>query len=246
MTRLLLCCWFLVSFIACQNERSLRPYYFPFKNLTEGLVYEYQPLDTVGTPFYAYYRTLYEAEKTYLTVMFYDHTYAPYQFVSERLVNSGALLERQFLYEPDSTGKQLQIPVRVAANNTFPFKTATGAPPGILLMEMTWQQPSQPDATFTLVRNRQLVSDTTWAYRNETYPAVAFRLRELIEHDEEGILSQEYGGREVYAEGLGLVYSEKRISPELALRYQLVDRYSMPEFLEKAGQGSLPEVPPVE
>ena len=236
----------LCALWACQNERSLRPYYFPFKSLTEGLVYEYQPLDTLGTPFYAYYRTLYENDKTYLTVMFYDHTYTPYQFVSERLVNSGALLERQFLYEPDSLGKQVQIPLTVKSNNTFAFKLATDAPPGVLLMELSWQQPSQPGATFTLVRNRQYARDTTWTYEGDTRDAIVLRLRELIEHDEEGVLSQEYGGTEVYAEGLGLVYSEKRISPELALRYRLVDRYSMPEFLEKAGQGRLPEVPPVE
>ena len=239
MLAVMLCC-------ACGAERELRPYYFPFKTLTEGLVYEYQPTDTLGTPFYAYYRTLYEDDKTYLTVMFYDHTYTPYQFVSERLVNSGALLERQFLYETDTLGKQVQIPLRVASNNTFPFKLATDGPPGVLLMEMSWAQPSQPGATFTLVRNRQYARDTTWTYQQETLDAIVLRLRELIEHDEEGVLSQEYGGTEVYAEGLGLVYSEKRIAEGLTLAYRLADRYPMSTFLERAGQGPLPVVPPVE
>ena len=238
--RPLLCLLGVIVGLGCAADRELRPYYFPFKSLTEGLVYEYQPTDSIGTPFYAYYRTLYEDDKTYLTVMFYDHTYTPTQFVSERLVNSGALLERQFLYFSDSTEKQVQIPVAVKSNNVFPFKLATDTPPGVLLMEMSYRPPDQPDATLTLVRNRQYARDTTWTYRGEPYEAVVFTLRELIEHDREGTLEQEYGGTEIYAEGLGLVYSEKRISEGFQLRYVLADRYPMEVFLERAGQGPLP------
>ena len=236
----------LLGLWSCAADRELRPYYFPFKDLTEGLVYEYQPIgDTLSPPFYTYYRTLYQDDKTFLTAMFYDYQYQPFQFVSERMVNSGALLERMYLYENDTLQRQTQVPVEVLANNTFPFKLSRDAPGGILLMQMRWQPPSQPGSTITLTRNRQYARDTTWTYRGETYDAIQLRTVEEIDQEIDGHLTQEYAGEEIYAEGLGLVYYIKRVSADFILEYRLTDRYPMKEFLDRAGQ-PLSEPPVVE
>lgn len=238
MTRLLV----FISLItlgttACQSDsqtRDIRNYYFPLKQLTEGMVYEYQAVNNDSlVPEYWYYRSLLPGDSIYLSATFYGGNLLPQQQMTQRMTSSGMVLKDMYLYEADSTREdvQLQIPVQVVADDVFPFYVRDSG--GIFLYHVRWELPQQANASMRLIKNRRYTGDTSFQYRGKTYPAVRFDLRELLEYDREGVLEQEYTGTEIYAKGLGLVYYRKEISDQFQLEYRLADRYPMEQLEAK-------------
>ncbi len=228
----------------CQNDgdrRDIRDYYFPLKDLTEGLVYEYQPVHNDSlSPAYWYYRSLLFEDSVFLTGAYYEYELLPLQFVREELVNNGMLLEEMFLYERDSTGKQIQIPVDIEAGNVFPFYVRDSG--GVFLYKVEWTSPLDPGAVTRVIKNRRFSGDTTYTYQGEDYDAITFEVRELFEYDKEGVFEKQYDGIEIYAEDLGLVYYQKNISPGFTLAYALRDRYPMAELEEQFKEMYHPEM----
>lgn len=224
----------LASLTFCRNSatKDIRNYYFPLKELEEGLVYEYQPVypDSL-TPAYWFYRSFIGKEGIYLTGMYYEYELIPLQLVREELVRNGMLTQEVFLYErPDSSGKQDRIEVEVLQNNAFPFEVSDSS--GIFLYKIAYEPPSDPGAKITLIKNRKYRSDTTFIYNEDPYDAVVFDVKELVEYDKEGVFEQQYNSTEIYAEGLGLVYYDKRVSNELSWAYRLAGRYPMEKLEE--------------
>lgn len=225
----------LVTAWGCQNE-SLQDFYFPLDELRDGMVYEYQSAgDALDPPFYWYYRTLEQDGATFLTGMYYDHNFTPYQFMREEKVQNGMLLADYYLYENDSTGKQIQIPVEIEGGNVFSFEPPD--PNVVLFSKIRFTAPSAPGTVSALVKNRQYVSDTTYTYAGQTYDAAVFYVRELIDIENEGHVEHEYDGMEIYARGLGLVYFRKNVSESFITEYKLADRYSMEAFEKKWSAG---------
>ena len=64
-------------------------------------------------------------------------------------------------------------------------------------------------------------------------PAVKFLTRELVDQETEGHLELEYGGMEVYAKGIGLVFFKKNISKDWQMAYRLAAVYDMEAFEQK-------------
>ena len=219
-------------FLAGCREESLESYYFPIDQLHEGLVYEYQSAgDPLDPPFYWYYRTLEQDGATYLTGMYYDPNFTPFQFVREERVSNGMILSDYYLYETDSTGKQVQIPVEIEGGNNFSFEPRD--PNTVLYSKIRFSSPSDPETINTLVKNRQYLSDTTYNYGGKTYDALVFYVRELIDLENQGHTEHEYDGMEIYAKGLGLVYFRKNVSDLFVTEYKLADRYTMEAFEQK-------------
>lgn len=217
----------LLPFFACERSayRDIRDYYFPLKSLTEGLVYEYQAVDGDAPEEHKYYRSFIEDKEVSLTVTQYDGNLLPSVFTREKLVDNGMQVEELVLLYPDSSGKQLQVPAEVEAEDVFPFRVKADG--GIYLFRISWTDPADSAHVTTLIQNRYFDGDTTIVFQGETYPAVRFLLREGLDDEREGVLSIEYESKEIYAKGLGLVYYEKAISEDFVLRYQLSDRYEM-------------------
>ena len=231
-TFLLLVIAFLVA--ACSDEVNIEAYYFPHQQLYDGLVYEYRaPNNPEQPPFYMYYRTVRTDTSIYLTGMQYDEQFRPSVFTREELLPTGVLLEEMYLYEPDSTGRQTQIGVEILANNVFPFRTNPERP-GVLVWEARWHPPADQPTTLTLLRNRQFVRDTVVQVNGQSTDAVVFTVRELMDHEQVGHFETEYGGREVYAEGIGLVYYRKNVSEDFIVEYELTDRFPMTELENRA------------
>lgn len=219
---------------SCSGKRNIESFYFPHKELYDGLVYEYRaPNGGEQPPFYMYYRTVRTDTSIYLTAMQYNDRYIPTVFTREELLPTGVLLEEMYLYEPDSTGRQEQLEVEILANNVFPFRTNPDDP-GVLVWEARWHPPAELPTTLTLLRNRQFVRDTVVEVKGQPTEAVVFAVRELMDHEQVGHLETEYGGREVYAEGIGLVYYRKNISEDFVVEYELTDRYPMTELEDRA------------
>lgn len=221
----------LLLLAGCRNN-TLEPYYFPLDELRDGLVYEYRgATNSLDPPFYWYYRTIEQDGATYLVGMYYDLNFSPYQFMREEKVSNGMLLVDTYFYGNDSTGRQVQSPVEIEAGNVFSFEPPD--PKKVLFYKIRFPLPEDPGTTCSLTRNRQFVSDTTYTYGGKTYDAAIFYVRELIDIEDAGHVEQEFGGTEIYAKGLGLVYFRKNVSNTFTTEYQLVDRYTMEAFEKK-------------
>ncbi|MBI5916988.1 MAG: hypothetical protein HY842_16580 [Bacteroidetes bacterium] len=219
-----------VVFFSCKNE-GLRSYYYPLDDLETGKVYEYGPLaDELDPPVYWHYKSVTEGGIRYLLGTSYGPQFSPDQFVREEEVPNGMLLTDFYLYEMDSTGESQKIQGEIEAANVFPFTVSQ--PPGVLLTSLHWR-PLGDSSSITLVRNRQYDRDTTYVFNGKTLPAVKFNTRELVDQEEVGHLELEFGGMEIYAEGLGLVYFRKDISNERRIEYELKAVYGVEEFEQK-------------
>lgn len=222
-----------LALTSCRNDgpKDIRNYYFPLRELKEGVVYEYQPVANDSlTPAYWYYRSFFTEEGIFLTKTYYEYELSPLQLSREQLAGNGMLLADIRLYEKDSTGKQHPVSAEVQAGNAFPFEVTDST--GVFLYKIQWRPLADPQAAVTLIKNRRYLKDTVITYNEKERDAVVFDIRELVEYDKEGVFEHQYGGREVYAEGLGLVYYEKKVADGLQWAYRLEKRYPMSE-LEK-------------
>ncbi len=227
---------FLVLFFsACEpgeSMRDIRDYYFPMRELKEGLVYEYRAVNNDSlAPYYWYYRSMQTDSGVYLTGMYYEYDFMPKQFVQEAWVSNGMLLDTLFLYYTDTLDRQQPLAIEIEAGNLFAFRA--GPESGVLLYKVKWEDPYKPGVWTTLIKNRQYVSDTTWQWQGKKVDAVVFHLKELFAIDEEGTFEQEYDGMEIYAKGIGLIYTKKQINENFILEYELADRYPMEVLEEK-------------
>jgi hypothetical protein len=230
---------FITGLSSCRENgaKDIRDYYFPLRELEDGLVYEYQPvhLDSL-TPAYWYYRSFIQEEGVFLTGTYYEYGLVPLQLVREELVRNGMLVQDVYLYEEaaDSSGQQNRTAVEVLEGSAFPFEVTDSS--GVFLYKIRWEPPQDSGAVITLVKNRRYLKDTVVQALGETHDAVVFEVRELLSYDKEGVFEQEYGGREIYAKGIGLVYYDKKIGGSMALSYALERRYPMNELEEQYEQ----------
>ncbi len=223
----------LLTAVLCSScgddTRNIREYYFPLKQLQDGLVYEYHAVNNDSlAPTRWYFRSLVLDSGIYLTGMNYTPDLTPLQFSREEMVKNGMLLQDLFLYETDSTGNQQRIDVEIIAGSVFPFEVRDSG--GIFLYKVSWQPPSDPGATIILVKNRRYAGDTTFVFENKRYDAVVFEVKELLSHEQEGFFEREFSTTEWYAKGLGLVYYRKEIAEDFILESRLAHRYPMEEL----------------
>lgn len=227
---------FVLTFGACKTEnngkRNIRKFYFPIAELNEGLVYEYQSINNDSfPPVYWYYRNAKKENDLFLIGTSYSPRLEPQQLVTEIVLNNGMLTENLFLFYPDTLGKNKQITVNIESGSAFPFLVEENG--GIFLYKVSWVDPEDSQVSTTLIKNRRFLGDTTYVYQGQTYDAVIFSVKELIEQRAEGSLEIEYNGQEIYAKDLGLVHYKKEIQGGLAQEYQLVKTYSMKTLEEK-------------
>jgi hypothetical protein len=229
--------WMLLAVVTagCGNwgEKDVRNYYFPIRELQDGLVYEYQPVGNEGlTPVYWYYRSFLSKDSVLLTGTYYEYELLPLQLVKEKLVGNGVLLQELLMYPVDSMGEQQTIKAGIIAGNVFPFEVRDSNK--VYLYKVKLEFPGMPGASTTLIKNRRYVGDTTFVWQGKTLPAIKFSVREMVEDldPNDGVVEPEYRGEEIYAEGLGLVYYKKIIYENLFIAYQLERRYPM-EMLEQ-------------
>ena len=222
---------------ACQSDgkRDIEQYYLPLEELEEGLAYEYRAVGNDSLPpYYWYFRTIEHEEKTFLTGMYYNYAFLPQQFIREEKVSNGMLLEEMFIYESDSLNEQLQIPVEVLSGSTYPFQVQDSL--GVFLYKVQWQSPRDSSVT-TIIRNRRYRGSATHYAKGKTYDCIEFSIKEVIDNEKQGFLELELEGIERYAEGIGLVYSERRlIGGDFEQKYELFERYPMTDLEAKFEQ----------
>lgn len=219
-----------------QNDTlDIRNYYFPLKELKDGMVYEY---DFVGNdsiaPDYWYYRSVERGGKKYLTSTLYrPGDLSPQIHAQEVMVKNGMLLENIYFFEKDSSGKkeQLTVPVKVVAGNVYPFYVSN--PGGIFLVRLEWTWAQDSLDKNVLIKNRRFGGETSFEVEGKKYAAVKFGLKEAVENHKNGLWAPPpYPGDETYAKGIGRVHYRKFIGNEI-MEYKLVKRYPMTELEKK-------------
>ena len=234
----------LLGFTACDdNSRFIKPYYFPINELNQGLVYEYgHPKHDSVAPFYNYYRIIKKNDSTgqqkrpitYLVGMRYNHLFQPEQLSVEEQISNGMLLTESILYQTDSTGKQISMPVEIEVGSAYPFDISTKG--GVFVYNIKWYEPESKEKFTTLIRNRSFGADTTYTFNGKKYDAIQLNLKEKVESFDEGFIEHDFSGVEIYAKDIGLVYYRKNVAPGFVIEYELKDRYPMQVLEEKFGK----------
>lgn len=222
----------------CGNERDIRNFYFPVRELTDGLVYEYRDIryDSLS-PDYWYYRTIPTDSAYYFTKAYYQNDFIQRQLYREAMVENGMLIKDLFLYESDSTDQQLKTRAEILSPNVFPFEVMGNQ--DIYIYQVRFQLPSQPHGSTTVLINRRFIGDTTYQFQDQTYSAIQFEVLGSVDQRDSilGDIEPHFNGREIYAERLGLVYYERSYGKDVpAFKHQLINRYPMNELAERARQ----------
>jgi len=231
----------VVFLTSCENKESkkkIRDFYYPIEFLKEPMVYEYRAInnDTLGAEYW-YFKTHETDTAIYFTGNNLNRNFEVGQFSSEEIVENGTIQKDYVLFSYDSLGQQYQVPAEIEYGNTFPFEVTDSN--SIFLQKLKWTFSENPLITTTLIRNRRYIGEAKYAYQGEIYECVEFQLKELIDDFNNGHFEKEYGGTELYAKGLGLVYYKKVID-DIVLEYGLDDVYPM-EKLEQKFKASLNE-----
>lgn len=220
---------------SCGNERDIRDYYYPVRNLTQGMVYEYQPLSGVdSSSIYWYALAVDQDTALYLTVTTYDSLFTPANLVREKITNAGVITKELRVFATDSSGVSMEAQANVLAGNAFPFYLNEETNPAYVY-RVEYVPPTQPNVKVTLTYNRQFANDTTFIYQDETYPAILLNLtgETDIMDPINGSMTPKFVGYEIYAQGLGLVESYRNFSGFI-LHNRLKDRFPMQELQARA------------
>lgn len=225
----------VLSFTGCspgdKDYRDISDFYFPYESLSAGSVYLYRNPAEPDAPADAWsYQSFREDDKWLLTCQNYDQALQVRQFQLESIVPTGVLSDAYVLYERGKDGQLAKVKADIDQANLFPFFIRDTA--GVYIFSLHWKDAADSLKETTLVRNRRFLKDTSFAYRGEVMDAIVFEVRDLIELEEEGILSVETTGIEVYARGLGLVRRTRRINESLSLEFTLDTIVSMDHFLQ--------------
>lgn len=229
----------ITSFTSCKQDPTsdqLRDYYFPLRELTDGLVYEYRDLryDSLSPDFW-YYRAIPTDSAYYFTKAYYQNDFMPRNLYREEMNNEGILLKDLFLFETDSSEQQIQVRAEILSPHVFPFQITD--PNELVIYQVRFQLPSQPHGSTTVLINRKYLGDTTYTFKDHAYPAVFFDILGSVDQRDSiiGDIEPKFSGKEIYAKGLGLVYYERNYGEGTGgFQHQLVDRYPMKELEAQA------------
>ena len=224
-----LCLLTLSCLAACSDLGPGADYYYPIDELHDGVVYAYQPVgDAPFPPYYWYYRAVETPDSTMLAGTFYSQDFEPLQFTNERITPTGSLRRSLRMYTPTDTAST-QVVAEILAPNLFSFEQPNQA--RRLTSAMRWTQPAAVDTLmpviYTVTHQRRYLQDTTLELDGESYPAQAWRVDEVIEHDSIGVLELESQALEIYAEGIGLAYRQRVYSDGTLEAYRLAARFPM-------------------
>ena len=230
--RVLLVILVLLSVLGgCASPDDVRRYYFPVRELTDGLVYEYANRGTLTDEpaEYWYYLGLDRDTALYLSATRYADGMTPVQVGRERITNEGVRLEQLFLYPPDLSGERQRVEADILYNRSFPFLLDDGQAVGF---RIGFPPPDNPDATNYVSLDRRYRGDTVLTVMQKTYDAIVFDLAgEVSQRDPElGDISPTFTGYEIYAEGLGLVEYYRDLGAGGTVAGKLVRRIPMADY----------------
>jgi hypothetical protein len=219
--------------IGC-GKKNIREYYFPLTQLRDKpMVYEYE-FKTRDTSFrlYSYFQTVVQGDSVSFVGTDYDPNFQVMMMRREQMLSNGMKLQDLRYYGSDSTGKAIEMKASVTGGAVFPFEVKDSN--GIFINIIKYRDPKDSTHETTLTRNLRFLRTTTYEYKNKKYEALEFEKKdEQAERDlTQGGWQHVFKVKEIYAKGLGLVYSKRAVTEVDAVEIVLMDIYTM-EDLEK-------------
>jgi hypothetical protein len=192
-------------------------YYLPLESIPPGgITYRYKNQGDPGAPpeVWKHFRK----GKDLIESINYAEADRIVQRQLDRVVDNGVMTDSLILYSYDSTGQQHSVNVKIITPHRFPFQPGDSSK--VWLTHLDWHQP-EDSLHVTLQRRRSFAGDTVWMKDNKSIPAVRFKVADTFETERDGWTSSTWGGEEIYAKGIGLVYYKRKISDQLILEFQL-------------------------
>jgi hypothetical protein len=213
---------------AC-GKKDLQPYYFPLKSLmSQPTVYEYKvsTADTALT-IYWYYQTLVQNDSIFFVGNCYDQNFQVIQLMREQQVANGMKLQELFFYGSDTEGGAVKVPATIEGGAVYPFSVTDSN--SVFVNVIRYPNPQRQGNTTTLTRNRRYLQPTEYDFKGKKYDAVAFQMKEeQSESDaQSGGFVHVFTVKEIYAKGLGLVYTQRSLDNGVRFETRLVDTFSM-------------------
>lgn len=222
--------------VGCNADRDVRDYYFPARELTTGLVYAYENTGTLPGPDteYSYYLGVDVDTALYLSITQYSPLLEPQQQSRQEIKNDGVYLREVTLLRPDTSGPSVAMQTTLIHNKAFPFYLSP-EPTEAFGYRLSFTDPDRPQALTYVTLNRRYERDTTLNVLGKDYPALIFSLEgEVSLRDtEEGDISPQFTGYEIYAKGLGMVEYKRELGSGASLGGRLQERLTMEEFLAR-------------
>lgn len=229
----------LVFLVACSDERDIRDYYFPVRDLRNGLVYAYEPLAGPDTnTIYWYALGLDQDTSLMLNLTTYGPDFTPTTLISEKITNQGVVTKQVYLYSTDSTGSSERTQAEVLAGNSFPFLVPKGPEQPAYVYKISYEDKELADVSYRITYNRQFSRDTSFMLGGIRYAAIVLDItgETAMLDDVNGDIAPRFTGFEIYARDVGLVESYRNFDGGFAFHQRLKERFPMSELQQRAAE----------
>jgi len=222
---------------ACADgPRDIRNYYFPARELDPGLMYIFDNTGTLPGPeaLHAYYLGVPQDTGLFLAATQYSPELEPQQQTQYEVRNDGVYQRQMFILRPDSSGQSIPIETETLFDKVFPFYL-DAASPEATGYRIKFEDPAK-EGTFTYVSlDRRFRGDTMINVLGKNCDAIVFDLagEVSLRDPQDGDISPQFTGFEIYAKGLGLVQHVRTLSVGSTLGGRLKERMPMDTFLAK-------------
>ncbi len=232
-------CWmilFVLLGVGCHQaqpqveEIDIKSYYFPIHKLDGGMMFVYKYKDARMPEFYRHLKTKKQQDSLYLKVIELNGDFLVEQKFTEQIYPSGTRIINYQIMDIDSLGQIDTATLEIQNGDSYPFYVEKDG--GVYIFQTKWIFSKNPESKYELIRNRRYVGDTTFVFKGKEVPAIMFSVKELIVNDLNGRQELEFNKTEIYAKGLGLVYSKNPLNDSLSLEYQLADTLAGSLLLE--------------
>ena len=231
----LLTCLCVISCTNNDGKRDIKDYYFPLKALKEQpKVYEYEYiLNDTTFKMYWYYQTVTQGDSIYFVGTCYNDAFQQMLLTREQRFDNGMKLKDLFYFGIGTTGLATRSAATIEAGAVFPFQIKDDK--GVFISVIKYKDPKDSTHETTITRNRRFIKDNYYDFRGKKNNAIEFEMKEeQAEHDpKKGGWQHIYTVQEMYAEGIGLVFTKRQITEGSSIMMRLVDIYTMKELEDK-------------
>ena len=221
-------------FISC-GKKDVRDYYFPLKQLqTLPKVYEYafKTRDT-SIRLYSYFQTIVQGDSINFVGTDYDGDFRIVLMRREEKLQNGMKLKDLTFFGTNTEGLSVEKKASVEGGAVFPFEVKDSN--SVFINIIKYSDPKDSTKETTLTRNLRFLKTTTYNFKGQKYAALEFEMKEeqALKDNEKGGWSHVYKVQQIFAKGLGLVYTKRQVTDSEFVEMQLLDVYSMEELEKK-------------
>ena len=224
----------LTAFAACQpTTHNIRGYYLPDDAAGKLYIYALIRPDTANpaatanpdqplTMTWGYERTT--QPKGWLSTR-YDAAMNAEQVIREEDVANGMIATHYTLVRPDSSGAAHTVAAHIAQNVLFPFEVRDNG--GIFVFSLSFPNPTDPAEAFTVTHNRHFSGFRAFTLFGTNYPDCVEMLTKskvVADSKTQGGFDNEFITTDIYARGIGLIYTRRELEGGIVTEYGLKER----------------------